>query len=138
MTRYGSLLFCFLLLIGWLATPGCGSSRQLQSVTLNPAKADAQNFPNGQVPFTAIGTFNKPPSPVQLTSQDVAWCVGTSNGMCAGNIATGASVDANGAAQCRSGFSGTVTILAGKGMPPALPDGGSQFNVFGTAQLTCP
>jgi hypothetical protein len=68
----------------------------------------------------------------------VTWCVGTSNGMCAGNIATGASVDGKGVAQCRSRFSGTVTILAGKGMPPANPDGGVTLKVFGTAQLTCP
>lgn len=138
MTRYGSCLAWALLLLITLGTLGCGSSRQLQSVTLMPAIADAKNFPNGQVPISATGTFNKPPSPVKLTSADVGWCVGTSAGACAGNIATGATVDQNGVAQCTPNFAGAVTILAGKGPMPMNPDQGSQLTVFGSAQLTCP
>jgi hypothetical protein len=124
---------------------GCGSSRQLQSVTISPATADAKNFPGGQVPFTATGTFNKPPSPTQLTSQDVVWCyAGQSDianptaGTCAGNIAQYASVDQNGVAQCVPQFQGTVIILAGTGGPSGNPDGGTPLKIFGSAQLTCP
>jgi hypothetical protein len=62
----------------------------LQSVTLSPASANAQDFANGQVPFAATGTFSKPPSPQPLTSNDVSWCVGVSDGVCAGNINLGA------------------------------------------------
>jgi hypothetical protein len=138
MTRFGSFALGPLLLLAALAFSACGSSRHLQSVSLSPAAADAQSFPNGQVPFKAAGTFSKPPSPVQLTGQDVTWCVGASGGGCAGNINPGATVDQNGLAQCNSGFAGTVTILAGQGTTMVMPDVGAQLKIFGTAQLTCP
>jgi hypothetical protein len=124
-----------------MAASGCGSSRQLQSVALSPAAADAKSFPNGQVNFTATGMYNKPPSPVVLGSSDVLWCVGTASGTCAGNVEVGATVDQNGVTQCTSGFSGTATILGGtlkSGTGPVIPDGGSQLKIFGAAQLTCP
>lgn len=132
------MLFLVLPVVS-LGTAGCGSSRQLQSVTLSPASADAQNFPNGQVSFTATGTFSKKPSPLQLTGKDVTWCAGSSSGMCVGNINPGITVDQNGLAQCVPGFTGTVTILAGtKSFSMMNTDGGSQLKIFGTAQLTCP
>jgi hypothetical protein len=136
MTRYAFSLCCLLLLV--LATITCGSNRQLQTVTLSPPSADAHSFPNGQVNFAATGTFSKPPSPMQLSSKDVTWCAGTSSGVCAGNINIGANVDPNGVAQCQTGFSGTVTVLAGTGGTTSMPDTGSQLKIFGSAQLTCP
>lgn len=117
---------------------GCGSSRQLQSVSISPAAADAQNFTNGKVQFTATGTFNQKPSPEKLMGQTVQWCVGSANGKCPGNINPGASVDQNGLAQCSPNFTGTVNVLAGNGGSSMMPDGGSQMKVFGAAQLTCP
>jgi hypothetical protein len=127
------------VLLFLLAIAGCGSNRQLQSVSLNPASADARNFPNGHVPFIATGTFSKPPSPVNLTSKNVFWCVGSSNGACVGNANPGANLDQNGAAQCNPGFAGTATILAGTQSSVMVnPDQGPQLKVFGTAQLTCP
>jgi hypothetical protein len=138
MMRLGSCLLVVLPLVA-LGTAGCGSSRQLQSVTLSPASADAQNFPNGQVSFTATGTFSKNPSPVQLTGKDVTWCAGSSGGLCVGNINPGITVDQNGLAQCVPGFTRTVMILAGtKSSSVMNPDGGSQLKIFGAAQLTCP
>jgi hypothetical protein len=121
-----------------LITLGCGSARTLQSVAVMPAVANAQSFPNGQVPFNATGTFSKPPSPQKLTNMDINWCIGSSQGACVGNINPGATVDSNGVARCVPGFSGTVTILAGKTRSVMMPDGGSQMGVFGSAQLTCP
>ncbi len=139
MTRSLSFWAWFLVLLGVLSFSGCGSSRKLQSVALTPAAADAQAFPNGQVPFTAKGIFSKPPSPTPLTSKDVAWCVGSSSGACAGNINAGATVDQNGMAKCSPTFVGTATILAGTpSSKTVLPDGGAQLKVFGSAQLTCP
>jgi hypothetical protein len=138
MTRSFSSIVVFLF-IELLVTSGCGSSRQLNSVAITPAAADAKSFANGQVPFAATGTFSKPPSPSQLTSKDVQWCAGTSNGACVGNINPGISVDQNGVAQCNIGFVGTATVLAGTAAStPMNPDGGSQLKVFGSAQLTCP
>ena len=125
-----------------LTTLACGDARTLQSVNVMPAVANAQNFPNGQVSFTATGTFSKPPSPQQLTSQDVTWCVGVTPGACAGNIAVLATVNPNGVASCltppSSGPPRTWVVMAGKAMPSMMPDEGSQMTVYGSAQLTCP
>ncbi len=120
-----------------LGTLGCGNSK-LTSVTISPATADAQNFPGGQVQFTATGTFSGSSKQVQL--KNTTWCVGSSSGMCNGNIASAATIDGNGLAQCTGGLvaGGTVTILAGTGHSMGNPDGGAQLDVFGTAQLTCP
>jgi hypothetical protein len=56
-----ALLFIFLL-------SGCGSNRQLQSITVNPASATAQG---GQAQFIATGQFNM--SPMTTTPATVAW-----------------------------------------------------------------
>jgi len=130
-------LFLILLTLSLFGL-GCGGSRDLQSVTILPAAANAQNFPNGKVAFTATGTFSKPPSPEKLTGMDVSWCVGDSQGRCVGNINPGITVDSNGVASCVGTFSGTATVLAGKTKSVMMPDGGSQKGVFGSAQLTCP
>jgi len=121
------------------ATSGCGSGRQLQSVVVAPATADAKNYANGQVPLTATGTYNKPPSPVQLTSPDIVWCAGTSDGFCDGFVVPSVIVDQNGVAQCSPLFVGTATVLAGTQLPTmVVGDGGSKLEVFGSAQVTCP
>ena len=114
---------------------GCGDSRKLQSVAILPTVATSQ------AQFMATGTFSKPPSPMQLGGADITWCAGSSNGVCAGFINPGATVDANGNAQCEATFHGTVTVLAGspvKSNTPPIPDGGIVLQPFGTAQLTCP
>ena len=132
-----------LLLIFSLMALSCGGGRHLQSVTLQPAVATAQN---GQQQFTATGKFSRPPSPVTLTSKDVIWCVGeltnapnASPNACVGNIALFATVDQNGLATCSPTFHRTGYILAGAGQVSSMnPDTGSQFKVFGYATLTCP
>jgi hypothetical protein len=139
MTRFESVLVFLTVPLVAIGIAGCGSNRQLQSVTLSPASADAQKFPNNQVSFTATGTFSQPPSPVQLTSKDVMWCAGSSSGMCVGNANPGVTVDQNGLAQCVPVFTGMATILAGTGSSSAkIPDQGTQLKIFGAAQLTCP
>jgi outer membrane lipoprotein SlyB len=121
--------------LSFLGMLGCGNSK-LTSVSLNPAVADAHNFPGGQVQYTATGTYSSSSKVVRLTN--VTWCIGSTTGACNGNIATSASVDGHGLAQCLPGATGTVTVIAGSGGPQSLPDGGHQLAVFGTAQLTCP
>jgi hypothetical protein len=125
------------LLLLSLAALNCGSSRHLQSVSLQPAQATANNAP---VQFAATGTFTKPPSPQPLTSKDVRWCASQAQGGCPGNINPGATVDQNGLAQCLPGWVGTAYIMAGSGLTATSmnPDAGSQFKVFGSAKLTCP
>jgi hypothetical protein len=117
----------FTLTIALLA---CGDNRSLQSVNITPAVA------NSSAQFDATGMFNKAPTSADITTT-TTWCVGSSSGVCAGNINAGATVDA-GTAQCVTGFTGSVTILAGKSGPVANPDSGPQLKPFGAAQLNCP
>jgi hypothetical protein len=138
MTRVTPLFSCSLVVLATLAASGCGS-RQLQSIALTPASADAKDYPNGQIPLTATGTYSQPPSPVQLTSNEVVWCAGDTGGECVGNIVPPVTVDQNGLAQCGPTFVGTATVLAGTQSSAMVnPDGGSQLKVFGSAQVTCP
>jgi len=131
--RYGLVLL--ITGLSW-QTVGCGSSssnRILQAVTVTPSQADAQSYPNGQVQFTATGTFSKAPSPSLVTFQapysgswfstDPVKLVSTGNGTAM--------------FQCVAGQSGTFTIVAaasngigGTAATAAL--------VKGQAQLTCP
>ena len=42
--------------------PGQSQSQDpLQSITLTPAVADAQNYPSGEVPFVGTGYYTNPP-----------------------------------------------------------------------------
>jgi len=146
MTGFSSLRVLLLLLLAVLATLSCANSdRKLQSVTLDPPTADAKDFPNGQVQFSATGIFSQPPSPVLLSSKDISWCVGQQTnvmnptaGVCVGNVVPFATVDQNGLAHCGPFSQGTVYILAGTPGVMEMPDEGSQLKVFGSAQLTCP
>ena len=120
------------------ATVGCGSmgsssNRVLQSMTVSPAIADAQNFPQGQVQFSAMGTFSKAPSPALVPVPFVSpytgsWLSANSN------VAT---ISQNGVAQCVAGASGTVTIQAVVSSNSAM---GTQMStgVSASSQLTCP
>ncbi len=117
MNKSGPL---FLLLLLAFETVGCGSStpRTLQSVTASPTTADAMNFPNGQVQFTATGNFNR--SPMRVTPFPVAWLTSQPS------IAT---IGGNGLAQCVPGQTGSVTIEVG------VPGDGPLVQV---ATLACP
>ena len=122
-------------LLAILQVLGCSamnnsSTRVLQSVTVAPATADAKDFSNGQVSFSATGNFSAPPSPVTPLTVS-GW---TSS---APAIAT---VDFNsGMAQCVAGASGTVTIRASSPSGgPDMPMPGTAVLVSGTAQLSCP
>jgi hypothetical protein len=67
MKRFCGLLF-LLLVLTIAALPGCGSSRQLQSLTVTPASATAQS---GQAQFTANGQFTA--SPMSESPASVSW-----------------------------------------------------------------
>jgi hypothetical protein len=125
----------FSVLISGLAA--CGGNHQLRSVSISPATADAKNYPGSQVQFSATGSFGGEPSQ-PLKSPQITWCTGSDNGMCAGNIIQGATVDQNGLAQCNPSFTGTANIMAGTYTPATHPDAGPTLKIFGVAQLTCP
>jgi hypothetical protein len=127
--RPASLLGALLTITIVLLACG-GNNRSLQSVSVSPGSASSQ------AQFTATGTYNTMPTSIDITGT-TTWCIGSSNGVCDGNIAQRAYVIA-GLAQCLSGFSGTVTVLAGQHGPPPGADQGYQLQPFGAAQLTCP
>ena len=141
MNKYRLLLSILFLAALAVQTLGCGGSnmssdRVLQSMVVTPATADAQNFPNGQVQFTATGTFNKPPSPAQVTFQPPY--SGGWNLMDAG-AASIATISATGLAQCVPGAAGTVVVRALASANSAPPGAaGMSVAVIGTASLTCP
>lgn len=125
-----------LVIVTVLIATGCGSgSRQVQTVTISPTSANAQNFTNGLVSFVATGTFSRPPSPATLTSQQIVWCIGNTSGVCDPAIPDSPSVNPNGVTQCGS-FVGTATVLAG--IPKTGTYDAPVFATFGSAQLTCP
>jgi hypothetical protein len=113
----------------------CGASQrpsQLQSITLSPATADAQNYPNGQVQFVATGYYIHPSYTV--TPQSAAW------GTCYQSAPTSdVSVTTRGMAQCANGATGTYTVFA---FVPTncnlITACGGGCTVQGNAQLTCP
>jgi len=127
MTRIKLLLAATLLTGVELLMDGCGgSNRVIQSVTVTPATADAQNFPNGQVQFTASGNYSQPPSPVALSQAN--WSLSE------GGIAT---LSGTGLTQCILGASGVVTVKAGVS-GPCNGTNCTAIQIVGSAQLSCP
>ncbi len=131
-------LFLFALVAAVFAL-SCGSStsisgliRQPQSITLSPAAADAQDYPEGQVQFAATGHYNT--APYTVTPQSATW------GACYQNAPTmAASVTNGGLAQCASGARGIYTIFAfDMTNCNVITACGKGCTVVGTAQLTCP
>jgi hypothetical protein len=137
----------FLGFAAWMAL-ACGSSDELQSIMVSPASADAQNYPNGEVPFVATGYYKS--SPTTVTPLQANWGAGLFRNESGTMVPTNGavSVDANGVAQCSADASGTYSIAASVQLPysgpplpcpsPAYSNEGSCPVVVGTAQLTCP
>jgi hypothetical protein len=131
----------FLLLCIAAITLACGTSssgsRMLESVSVSPATADAQNYPGGQVPFVATGFYTTNPSTV--TPLATVW------GACYQEASTtDVLIDLQtGTATCKAGAMGTYTVFTSNtggmhgGCNITSACGGGCF-VTGTAQLTCP
>ncbi len=100
---------------------------QLQSITVTPATADAQ-----EAQFTATGIYVHPSYTV--TPQPATW------GACyQGAPTTDVSVTTGGMAECASGATGSYTIFAFDGTNcNVISACGGGCTIVGTAQLTCP
>lgn len=138
MTKFGTVLATLFLAALALQALGCGSSmsnsnRVLQSMTIIPVTADARNFANGQVQFTANGTFSKAPSPQQVTFQPPY-----SGGWSLMSTGAAATISPAGLAQCAPGAVGTATIVATATANAAMGTGATGVAVRATATLTCP
>jgi len=118
-------------------------------MSVSPTSADANDYPNGQVPFVATGYFSQnPTTPVSpLTSNWAAVSEQTYNGVVVLGPTTDVSVSTNGVAQCSANASGTYEVIAWNIQDPSLQVGCASETFFGepgcnavqaTAQLTCP
>jgi hypothetical protein len=116
-------------------TANPNSNRILLSIAVTPATADAQSFPNGQVLYSANGTFNQEPFTVLVPSTppySVQFNVGTTSTNQV--IATVVSQKLGTAAvQCVAGMSGTVPVGA-----TAFANNGTPTTISGIAQIKCP
>ena len=114
------------------AVPASSNASLPQSMILCPAEADAENYPDGQVPFVAIGAYSTQPSPA--TPVKPFW------GVCYQNAPTsGVTISSSGVAQCASGASGTYDVFAS--VPTyctSITACGGGCQVSGYAKLTCP
>src|SRR5262245_29080613 len=132
----------WLVLFAWLATIGCSgfffssnNGRLLVVVSVDPVSANASQFTNGQVQFTASGTFNRSPTSVNPLGS-VVWTV--DHPAFSGLPDSGhATITADGVAQCAMDFSSSVTVFATAAADPTQPVSLSNEKV-GTAQLMCP
>jgi hypothetical protein len=142
----------FLIIVAWLALAcGAGTSGAhiVQSITLSPSSADAQNYPSGKVAFAATGHYDN--APMTVTPMQANWGA-ESEFMWSGSFTYGSangavSVDPNGAAQCAPSASGTYAVVAWVVQYPNVQGTCGSGNsigepgcnvVQGMAQLTCP
>ena len=139
MAGYRVLASICLLALAACMTLACGSSssqRTVQSITLSPASANAQDYPGGAVQFVATGHYTT--QPLMVTPLQAQW------GPPAGFPGSGVVVDPNGVAKCVA--SGTYSVGAWTNLPAhdEVPCALGQFGqpvcytVVGTARLTCP
>lgn len=123
-----------LLMVAAASVLGCGSSRRLKSITITPASADAQNFPGGQVQFTASGTYS---DGSKVNPLSVVW----SGGQPWSKMPWIIQLNSDGLASCGNAQSGTYSVFATAPLDVNVPL--SQMNMSTpqlstTAQLTCP
>lgn len=123
-----------LLLLGLsVLACGCGVS-QLESISISPDTATAQDSASGKVQFTATGTYTDGRTVSPLTAFwgfHAPWIEIPDPG--------GVSVDSNGLAQCTT-FKGTIPIVAIAPKNPGTPLSAMTMTtplVSATAHLTC-
>ncbi len=137
MTRSGPLFLVEAVILLSLEMLACGNTqRQLTSISLSPATADAKSYPLGQVQFVATGHYNK--APVSAPLQPALWSVVLQSAQ-QGNV----TISASGVAECGAGTVGSFSVVAYSPADPSLPDtNASLLNgnkaAVGTAQIMCP
>jgi hypothetical protein len=149
MFRHRFLDCVALLVLAAFFNLACGSSqRQIQSLSVSPAAANARDYPGGKIPFVATGHYSK--APTTVTPLNARWGVASvqaANGVETFGLANGAvSVDTNGLAQCTSGASGNYAVAAWADLPASAPlpcavnafGAPTCYTVLGIAHLTCP
>jgi hypothetical protein len=148
MKHFGPLFFFSVLVLVAAITLACGSSPkvnncnstqtspnttgQLQSISLCPAAADAANYPDGQVQFTATGVFNTAPTEAPIKTN--IWAACQANGPTDDVV-----VSNTGVAKCAAGASGVYSVYTSvPGVCNLVGLCGKGCQTSGYAQLTCP
>ena len=113
----------------------CGN-QGLKSLTVTPPSADAKSSPNGQVQFTAMGSYA---GSSQATVVKALWW----NVQPWTTVPTAPTfvIDSNGMASCLGVISGTFTVWATTPTDQTLPLSKVTVNtkqLSATAQITCP
>lgn len=131
----GMLLLVTLLFLTISCGSNSNSNRLLQSIAVTPSSADARNYPNGQVRFTATGTFTIPPSPDVLTFSEPYSGSFMVDDPTIATIISGSGGTA--AVQCAAGASGSTHVTAAA---CAYANGTAVtcVTVRGSAILNCP
>jgi hypothetical protein len=110
------------------------SGRVLTAITVTPTAADAVNYPNGHVTFTATGQFSLPPLSGSVAFQSPysgSFSVANPNNLTVANVvATGTGTVT---VQCIANVTGSVEVVA-----RASANNGTQTVVTGQGTLTCP
>lgn len=110
----------------------------LQALTISPAIADAKNFPNGQVQFTATAVYmgGKRNSPAMaLWTPGIPWALDPQNAWPALTLNT------TGLVSCGTVMPATYMIFATAPVNPSVPVPQMKMStpqMTATAQLTCP
>jgi hypothetical protein len=141
MKKYGPQLFTSLLFVTAAIALACGSGSrgQLKSVSVSPAAANSEDYPDGQVQFTALGYYGTSSSGVPTP---VTWSACSKTGP-----AVGITVSSSGVGQCKAGASGTYYVNAFVQVPSGVQcdlrlacfeSGSVCGGVQGAATLTCP
>ena len=129
------LLLAVLMLSCGMTNPANGL---LKSITVTPATADAKNFPNGQVQFTATATYiGKAP----VTPATALWTPGIPWALDPQNAWPALSMSSQGLVSCGTAPPATYTIFATAPVDPHIQISQMTMNtpqLFATAQLTCP
>ncbi len=139
MTRIA--IVCLGLVV--LFSCACGGGRTLQSIAVSPASADGASSPNGQVQFTASGSYSS--APVTATPPNLQWTVDYLPWQAQPEIITinTPTISATGVAQCpaaganASAETHKILAIAANIDNAAIATDGSNA-VVGSAQMTCP
>jgi len=139
MTNLRFAFPCGLLLLGAALTLACGLNHdRFRSLTVSPASADAQDYTNGQVQFTASGTLI---NGTQVKPVAAMWTVGPPWLPSSAVPLSGIQLDQTGLASCGSAASGISMIVATAPADPHFPVSKmspSTPQVMAAATLTCP
>jgi len=138
MGKLPFLVLCSVLLLIAFFMLACGSSSQLQSISISPATADAKDYANGQVQFTATGTYADGSQVKPLTA---LWTPAPPWSLTPQQPWPAITLDSTGLASCGRANPGTYMIVATAPVDPHSPllqMTMSTPQAGGTATLTCP